>query len=109
MTAWEPREFPAKAPVLAILGVFVLAAIGAAVTGGGLLLFAGHRPPDRAGLLQRMHQAPPTPRLQVTPRSDLAVSRSADATRLAHAPTPIDQAMREEAARGWGGASEANP
>lgn len=109
MTAWEPRDIPAKAPALAILGVFVLAAIGAAVTGGGLLLFAGHRPPDRAGLLQRQDQTPPAPRLQVQPRSDLAASRTLDATRLAHAPKPIGQAMREEAARGWSGASEAKP
>lgn len=108
MTAWEPRDMPPKAPGLAILGVLALAAIGAGVAGGGVLLFTRHRPPDRAGALQHVDQIPPSPRLQAHPRTELDAVRTAAATRLAHPPgKPVDQAMREEAARGWG--PEATP
>jgi hypothetical protein len=104
MIGWEPRDIPARAPALAIAGVFVLGAVSASTVGGALILFAQHRPPDRASALQQGPQVPPAPRLQVRPRNDLAAVQAVAAARLSRpAAKPLDQAMREEAARGWTG------
>ncbi len=105
MTAWEPCDIPARAPMLAIAGVFVLGAVCAAAVAAVLLAFADHRPPDRSSALQRTPQVPPAPRLQVAPRQDLAIAQAAAGARLTRPPPgkAIDQAMAEEAARGWSG------
>ncbi|MCL4767680.1 MAG: hypothetical protein KJZ80_15750 [Hyphomicrobiaceae bacterium] len=111
---FEPRDVPAPGVALAVLGILVSIGLAAAFVAAVLAWFPESL--SQATPLETIREAPPKPRLEVSPRASGAAVQAAARARLegyawtdreaGRARIPIERAMKLLTGHGWPDAPE---